>query len=1269
MTFEDFLPRFFGLFTTKSFGGKDYLSYLSKPASQRSGDEASVVDTALIGPLLELLGFEPAEQVYNQQRQNNRPDFAPHDPLYGTCFVVEDKSTSLDLDLDISDSDSHLSQLLRYLQRMGIPLGWLTNGRRFTAWRASNPKQPHCFIDFEISTAIQEWTQNSPPTISPSIDKALHDLFDIYSRASFADLEKLAKEIGVSEEDWNQQALPLGTGSGNEDTLVETVQSLVAELQRDARRSLDQHLRQYDDLTHKISLLSDDATRPALEELKTLRTKALDALNQSVIMLGLEPSDSVAIATVLHSLEADATTYANPQAVIAEILTLINAARARKYAGQPKLAQPWNNLDTLSLVRDELKSYSEMAFVWHERRATLRHKYRAFLSVSEDYRTWTSLVRETMLGGLSEDEQRDEFALQAAYVVFIRLLLVRVCEDKGVFPHRMLSDGGLAHWQEDIKRYLTFANGNPYAPLLDMAYANAQNIYAHFFSGRDLFNWFRLDERGVLMVLHKLNRFNFAGVDSDIVGKIYGTYITREEKRNKGQYYTPPEVVAYILDRVGYKGSGPIGSNKRVIDPACGSGSFLVTAAKRLVAAYKAGDERVEDPVAVLDRVRNMLFGFDLNPFACYLAEVNLLIQVLDLVKLAHDKGQRPKIDRFHIYNVDALSRSTGTRLYLRLNTLMAAESDVVDQIKARSPGTPYAQGFAFVVANPPYGARLSDPYKAMLREEWGDVFYGQPDTYVFFMKLGLELLATGGRLGYITPNTYLMGTHTAKLREALLGAGVVEEIVDLPQGIWRDANVDCVLLFLKEEADDAARKGQVAHIHLMGLRDTLDKLTQQDWVETVTQPQAAWLADPRHEMNIRHDALLQQIEDACLIPTHNGSTKVLRLGDVTGSSQGIIPYKTKADGAANLYIKPERDVPSGKADWKPLLDGRAYIGRYEQRWGPDRPYLKYGDWLGRERERKYFDSPKLLVQYIQNRALKRRLVATYDDTGFYNRHNFSNIIAEDPAYDLKYILALFNSSLLNYWFARLNDNVNINPSYFRQLPIYPANAEQQAEIVSLVDKLLEKKAEMNGLREGGYIIKARKDGGVGITVPYDEMLAEMQRENPNFPVQTLFDARATGVFSIPSQCDLAAPISSNIFIPPKHPTTVVLRHNKLWLDVPDEGARRYLAGYLAQASWRGKTWDEVKSIAIIPEAQVLSRFFAVVEEKVRDIRTLYAEIEHLDAEIDRIVVDLYGISDAKSRGRILASAPPDAEESVEAAEQAESDMEEAGAGQGPEAD
>src|SRR5713226_1488028 len=1246
-TFDEFLIAFFDLFAQKTFRRTDYLTYLKQ---LHSGDEASVVDTAIVGPLLGLLGFEPAERVYNQQRQSERPDFAPTAPVYGTCFVVEDKSTSLSLTFDLADPDSHLSQLKGYVRSTVLRFGWLTNGRQFTVWNFDNPDNPTCIIDLDIPIAILDWQNHNPPTFSTPLAKSFHDLFDLFRKESFTDPQRLEQEISVGFEEWHTQALPLGTGSGNESVLVETLQSVVMDLQRDARRTLDKHLVRYAEYNDKANRLADDALEPAAQQLRALREKVISILVSSWSsyhkMWGLETEDIRTIETILIKLEQDARAFFSQKEVLAAILDVINAARRRKYAARPKSAHPMSDLSDESLLDKALQTYCEKTFGWHQRQATLRQDYQADRSVYDDYTIWTSLVKETMLGGLNEERRRDEFALQAAYVVFIRLLLIRVCEDKGIFPHRFISDGGLKHWQEDMKRYLVFANGNPYSPLLNMAYDNAQNIYAHFFTGRELFNWYHLDRQRLVMALHRLSRFDFAGVDSDIIGTIYNTYVNRKEKREKGQYYTPPAIVNYILDTVGYSGRAIIGSNKRLIDPACGSGTFLVSAAKRFVAAYSGTDGKVGDPLAVLERLQSNLFGFDLNPFACYLAEVNLLIQVLDLIKQAHDVGQRPNIQRFYIYNVDALTRPTGRHYYMHINTLLAEESDTVEQIKSRTPETPYATGFAFVVANPPYGATLSDTYKVNLRSEWADIFYGQPDTYTFFLKLGLELLANDGKLGFITPNTYLMGTHTAALRSKLLTMGRIEQIVDLPQGIWPDANVDCVLLFLAAEIDEEKRKVQQVQINLLGLRDSLDKLTERAWTETIVQQQSRWMADAKCEITIRHNALLRQIEDACRISANGGpSAKVLRRGDVTESSQGIIVYKTKAEGQSNRYIKSRRDVPPTETEWKPLLDGSAFVGRYELRWGSKQPYLKYGNWLWRPREAKYFESPKLILVRLRNKALRRRLIATFDDSGFFNRDNYNNLIAKEQTYDLKYLLALFNSSLLNYWYSKTFDNVNINPESFQQLPVYPTDLETQTVIVALVDEILAKHAELNKLRAQSYTIRHRRDGSALINVPYDKLLSDLLRSR-SLPTLTLFDARAIGLFSIPEPCDLQRNISSNIYIPDKYPTSLVLRHNKLWFEVPDENVRRYLLGYLSRPQWHGKTWDDLKNKALIPEGtDALKAFFAAEAQQIDTIQILLDEIKRIDEKIDEQVLDLYGITNAADRQRILGSAPTEEEE------------------------
>lgn len=1248
--FDAFLQGFFHIFTNPNFRGTDFQGYMNRPAAQRRGDEASIVDAAVTIPLLGLLGFAPAEQAYNRQHQENRPDFAPEQAVYGTCFVAENKSTALELDLDVNAPDGHLRQLARYARAGALRLGLLANGARITAWRFDDPDAPAKILDMDVPAAIQSW-QSDPPTLPPVFRDALRVLYDLFRQNAFIDPDRLEQEVAISLEEWQRQALPLHEDSGHEARLVEAVRLLLSELQRDARRKLQTELERYETYRQGIERVSSTSTQNALEELAALRDTVLEELKRGPsLVLGLNGAEQETLTGALQRLESDARAFGSTKALLAYVVEMLNAARLRGRTTGARAARPYRNLDNFAVLRDAIQKYGDRTFTWHQRRTGLRAEYRDSIAVHDDYQVWVALVQETMLGDMNEAARRDEFALQAAYVVFIRLLLLRVCEDKGIFRNRFISDGGLKHWREDIDRYMQFADGsNAYDPLLDMAFINAKNIYAHFFTGRELFNWYRLERPLLLLALHQLGRFDFARVGSDILGTIYGTYVERKEKKQKGQYYTPPAIVNYILDEVGYRQDNNIANpNRRLIDPACGSGTFLVQAAQRLVAAYRQAGAQTNDPLEVLNRVRNNLYGFDLNPFACYLAEVNLLIQTLDLVKDAFDAtGRPPKLEPFHIYNVDALARPEHNYYSAVYSTLLADELQEVDQIKSRAPGTPHANGFAFVVANPPYGATLTDDYKDRLRSDYANVFGGRVDTYIFFMKLGMELLGAGGKMGYITPNTFLMGVQAAPLREQILAACRINQIVDLPQGIWDDATVDCVLTFLSADSQAETRTANTVQVYSLGLRDSLDKLTSHDWAETFQQPQSVLEEAPLFEMNMRNDALTTHIEEACWLNVGSELPKtVLRLGDVTESTRGLEPYHSEAQGKARMFVKYKHELSASEAHWKPLLDTESNIGRYEFTWGKEKPHLNYGSHLYRAYDSKYFERPKLIIIRFRNKSLKRRLVVAYDEQGFYARENFSVINAGSADYDLKYLLALVNSSVLNFWYARRNDQVTINPVYFRQLPIFPADRETQAGFVTLVDALLAKHRKLNALREQGYTIHAASGR---IAVPYDGLLEELLATNGGVLTLSLFDALASGLASIAPGSDLQATVSGRV---QERGLLVALRHRTLGLNVPDARLRRYLAGYLGRPRWQGKTWADIKDAPLPDGGAALDAFFALEAARIAHIQALLDDAARLDADIDRGVLDLYRIADPADRARILGSSPPQ-EEAGDAGEDA----------------
>ncbi|MFM6204946.1 N-6 DNA methylase, partial [Planktothrix sp.] len=276
---------------------------------------------------------------------------------------------------------------------------------------------------------------------------------------------------------------------------------------------------------------------------------------------------------------------------------------------------------------EKLKDYDRLVLDWKAWEAQQRLNYDHAIKTHQYYTTWKNLITKTVLQGSDEAKLKSEFARQTAYVYVIRLLIVRICEDKGLI-NRKFSNGGFKNWRENvIPQYLDLAEGSGMDYLLEMSYRSAQNIYAHFFSQEDLFNWYRLSQNTLIKILHILNRFNLAEIDSDIIGMVYGRYVM-EGKHEQGRYFTPKNVVEYMLDTLGYTSNNPDIRDKTLLDLAGGSGSFLVHAARRLIKSYRNKQEKIpiENIPLIIQQVKNSLFCMDINPFACYLAETNLLI-------------------------------------------------------------------------------------------------------------------------------------------------------------------------------------------------------------------------------------------------------------------------------------------------------------------------------------------------------------------------------------------------------------------------------------------------------------------------------------------------------------------------------------------------------------------------------------------------------------------------------------------------------------------
>ena len=349
--------------------------------------------------------------------------------------------------------------------------------------------------------------------------------------------------------------------------------------------------------------------------------------------------------------------------------------------------------------------------------------------------------------------------------------------------------------------------------------------------------------------------------------------------------------------------------------------------------------------------------------------------------------------------------------------------------------------GFDILIGNPPYINIENIPEKdrAVYLQIYGeDGRLGKRyDVYQLFIMKGIMFNADHGILSYILPNTYLMGSSYLILRRRMCVRTTISAIVDLPQNVFESATVDNVLLFLRRGRKESH---QIA-VTKLNTDASLSRITTRDWDDTFTIPQDTLTEETEYKLNVHMNPVLQRLFEKI----ESGSVP---LRDITESSQGIIIYKTAEDAESGKFTSYE-----SRKGWKRLLRG-TNIGYYCTKW--DGEYIHYGDWLWCARDEKFFSGPKMLLQAMRNKSLKRRLVATYDEDNYYNAHNLANIIAKaGSGYDLKYVLAVFNSTLINCWYRNHFPNVNINPNDFRQIPVRIADQQKQTALIVLVDKIL----------------------------------------------------------------------------------------------------------------------------------------------------------------------------------------------------------------------
>jgi hypothetical protein len=312
--------------------------------------------------------------------------------------------------------------------------------------------------------------------------------------------------------------------------------------------------------------------------------------------------------------------------------------------------------------------------------------------------------------------------------------------------------------------------------------------------------------------------------------------------------------------------------------------------------------------------------------------------------------------------------------------------------------GNDVKDGFDIVIGNPPYidiKALPKDDVKLYFK-----IFKtteNRINLYAIFIEKGISILNSSGILAYINPNSILINESYTKIRKHILSG--VEKIIKLPDSVFESVTVETIIIFSKKESSNS---------NILGVYfANNDKIDFSNLVFN-SFSRDEWKSDEDSRFNIfgntKGTEILRKIQN-----------KSIKLENYVKISLGITPYdKYKGHSDELIQNREFHSLEKLSKQYVPLISGKNIHPYFIS--DEIEEYLKYGDWLGAPREKTFFENPKIIVrQIVGGKELK--IVAGYSESPrYFTQIGFSLISKNNDNDNLKFILSLLNSNILNYY-------------------------------------------------------------------------------------------------------------------------------------------------------------------------------------------------------------------------------------------------------------
>jgi len=731
-----------------------------------------------------------------------------------------------------------------------------------------------------------------------------------------------------------------------------------------------------------------------------------------------------------------------------------------------------------------------------------------------------------------------------------RIVFIRVAEDRRVIEKNQLRDV-VEEWKARGGKFHIFEGLN------DLFHRINEDFNGEIFKPH-LSEEIKIDSDVLAHIIERLYppkspyRFDVIGVE--LLGSIYERYLGKtirptakqvrveekpEVRKAGGVYYTPKYIVDYIVkNTVGklIEGKTPKQIEKiRILDPACGSGSFLIGAFQCLIdyhARYLADhpkearvdtllpditkDPNGEPRLSVIRKaqiLKNNLFGVDIDPQAVEITMMSLYLKALE--------GERSQLPpKQHLLpelknNIICGNSLIGPDIYGQATLFGDVDRDRINAFDWNSEIAGFGRimkdgGFDCVIANPPY-IRIQilqefSPIEAdYLKRHYKAASSGNFDIYVCVVEKGFSLLRSAGRLGFILPNKFFQTDYGKSLRGLLANTRAVETIIDFSHlQVFDGPTTYTCLLFLTREPGETVQYKRI--------EDASKLLSLEGQSSSV--PITALSSGPWAFAGDRERRIFERMESQSIhlidLPSQisRGSSSGADDVFVVSKSDRVGTYKSR-DGEtirleAEILRTPLYATDFGRYFFRPASDERIIFpyevsdgsfglmdeGNLKRRFPRAFDYLRarrkslelrqqFKTWysFSAPRNLAVHDAADLLVPLLADRGLFSEFPVGQDRFCLMASGGFSISLAKAGRVSPKCLLGLLNSKLV---FSYLKSKSNVfrggwitcTKQYVGPLPIRLADQSHSDCMVTLVKRML----ELNKKKHSGKLAPSELD-------------------------------------------------------------------------------------------------------------------------------------------------------------------------------------------------